>query len=73
MRIALEQFLGQSDQPGRRADALFDLVGVAHVEQALQRVGDSLEHPEGWIEAFGCILEDDLDPPPAGRRRKPRL
>src|SRR5258708_8385487 len=73
MRIALEQFFRQPDQRRRRTNAFCDLGAFAEAEQPLQRVGDRLKRPEGWIQTFSGVLKYDLDPPSAGRGYKPGL
>ena len=73
MRIAMQKLGRQTDQLGGAPNARFDVRGVAEAEQALQRIGNRTEDAEGRIEAFGRILEYDLDTSAVGAADEARL
>ena len=73
MRVAPEQLLGEPDQSRSPAHPFGDLPPVAKPEQPLQRVGDRLRYTKRGIEAFGRILENDLNPTAVRCRYETRL
>ena len=73
MRVALEKLCGQTDKLSRAPNARIDVPGVAKTKETPQRIRDSTEDAEGWIEALRRILEHDLDAGAVGATDKARL
>ena len=55
MRVALEKLCRQTDKLRRAPNARIDVPGVAKTKETSQRIRNSTEDAEGWIEALGRI------------------